>query len=91
MAAERVVSSIKDWQSTDRALYDDDGKLWMPSQDMYKRSRENPVILQKILNNMGVIPGTGRNKGMLDVTPIAYLESTIPDLSRVNDIKETEE
>jgi hypothetical protein len=40
---------------------------------------------------MGVIPGTGRNKGMLDVTPIAYLESTIPDLSRVNDIKETEE
>ena len=91
MAAERVVSSIKDWQSTDSALYDDDGKLWMPSQDLYKRSREDPTILQKILNNMGVIPGTGKYKGMLDVTPIAYLESTIPDLSRVNDINETEE
>ena len=63
----------------------------MPSQDLYKRSREDPTILQNILNNMGCVPGTGKYKGMLDVTPIAYLESTIPDLSRVNDIKETEE
>ena len=91
MAAERVVGSIKDWQSTDHALYDEEGKLWMPSQDMYKRSREDPTIMQKILNNMGVVPGTGKNKGMFDVTPIAYLESTIPDLSRVDDINETEE
>ena len=63
----------------------------MPSQDLYKRSREDPLIMQNILKNMGVNPGTGKYKGMLDVTPIAYLESTIPDLSRLNDINETEE
>jgi hypothetical protein len=33
---------------------------------------------------MGVTLGTGKKKGLWNVTSIAYLESSIPDKSKIN-------
>jgi hypothetical protein len=84
MGAERIVSSIKDWQSTDGAQFDDDGQMWMPSNELYKRASGDPLIMGKVLGNMGVTLGTGKKKGLWNVTSIAYLESSIPDKSKIN-------
>jgi len=82
MGAERIVSSIKDWQSTDGAQFDDDGQMWMPSNELYKRAPAIPLSWERFWAIWVFTLGTGKKKGLWNVTSIAYLESSIPDKSK---------
>jgi len=45
----------------------------------------DPLIMGKVLGNIWVVTlGTGKKKGLWNVTSIAYLESSIPDKSKIN-------
>jgi len=81
MARREFVSSIKDWQSTDRALYDDDGNCGCLPRICTNAPGKTPVILQKILNNMGVISRHRQEQGYAGRYSYRFIwNQPIPDL-----------